>query len=194
MARRRCFAICSRGTASQQRTAQCIQRQAWAEASAYLRLRLHRVAARREGDSSRRGTLARSRQRLTGRSTRRSRDSTGFTLGPLHNGRFVSRSPLMRSRWRGSSRSHQLTEGTSCSASCDRPGDPAISPDGRPVALTIRKVDAPSALVVCAQPPTRPDTLAQAVATRSGERAPETSRTARSNPPRKRVDCRPRRA
>jgi Tol biopolymer transport system component len=56
-------------------------------------------------------------------------------------------------------RQHQLTEGELVQRLVRETGDPAIAPDGRFIALTIRKEKAPSALVVWKTEP-EPDTLA----------------------------------
>ena len=53
-----------------------------------------------------------------------------------------------------------LTEGTLVQRLIRTPGDPAVSPDGRHVAITIRRVDAPSQLVVW-KTAEEPDTAAE---------------------------------
>jgi hypothetical protein len=65
-------------------------------------------------------------------------------------------------------------------------GDPAISPDGRFVALTIRKEDAPSALVVW-KTEAEPDTLAEARRAAQLRRDPEDVPDRSFYPPAKKV-------
>jgi len=69
-------------------------------------------------------------------------------------------------------RSHQLTEGTLVQRLVRETGDPAISPDGRHIAITVRKIDAPSALVVW-RTADEPDTLIEARRAAQRRRDPE---------------------
>jgi hypothetical protein len=80
----------------------------------------------------------------------------------------------------------QLTEGTLVQRLVRYTGDPAISPDGRFVALTIRKEKAPSALVVWKTEP-EPDTLATARRAEQLRRDPEDVPDRSFYPPAKKV-------
>jgi hypothetical protein len=83
-------------------------------------------------------------------------------------------------------RRQQLTEGTLVQRLVRSTGDPAIAPDGRFVALTIRKEKAPSALVVW-KTEDEPDTLAEARRTRQRRRDPEDVPDRTFYPPTKKV-------
>lgn len=65
-----------------------------------------------------------------------------------------------------------LVEGTLVQRLIRTPGDPAVSPDGRHVAITIRRVDAPSQLVVW-KTATEPDTNAEGRRARQIARDPQ---------------------
>ena len=80
----------------------------------------------------------------------------------------------------------QLTEGTLVQRLERSTGDPAIAPDGRFVALTIRKTNEPSALVVWKTEP-EPDTLAAARRAAQQRRDPEDVPDRSFYPPAKKV-------
>jgi Tol biopolymer transport system component len=80
----------------------------------------------------------------------------------------------------------QLVEGTLIQRLVRSTGDPAIAPDGRFVALTIRKTDEPSALVVWKTEP-EPDTLAAARRAAQQRRDPEDVPDRSFYPPEKKV-------
>ena len=83
-------------------------------------------------------------------------------------------------------RRQQLTEGTLVQRLVRSTGDPAIAPDGRFVALTIRKEKAPSALVVW-KTEDEPDTLAAARRASQQRRDPEDVPDRSFYPPAKKV-------
>ena len=83
-------------------------------------------------------------------------------------------------------RRQQLTEGTLVQRLVRSTGDPAIAPDGRFVALTIRKEKAPSALVVW-KTEDEPDTLVAARRARQQRRDPEDVPDRTFYPPAKKV-------
>jgi hypothetical protein len=83
-------------------------------------------------------------------------------------------------------RRHQITEGTLVQRLVRSTGDPAISPDGRFVALTIRKEKAPSALVVW-KTEEEPDTLAAARRASQQRRDPEDVPDRAFYPPAKKI-------
>jgi hypothetical protein len=80
----------------------------------------------------------------------------------------------------------QLTEGALVQRLVRSTGDPAVAPDGRFVALTIRKENAPSALVVW-KTETEPDTLAAARRASQLRRDPEDVPDRSFYPPAKKV-------
>jgi hypothetical protein len=80
----------------------------------------------------------------------------------------------------------QLTEGTLVQRLVRGTGDPAVAPDGRFVALTIRKTDAPSALVVW-KTESEPDTLSTARREAQRRRDPEDVPDRAFYPPAKKV-------
>jgi hypothetical protein len=103
--------------------------------------------ARREGDSS----VVALWRRMTARTDR----SFGAAFTGLYGdspadlyGRFTVELTADAVEIARQLRRQQLTEGTLVQRLRRSTGDPAIAPDGRFVALTIRKVDAPSAVVV----------------------------------------------
>ncbi|HEU4721123.1 MAG TPA: hypothetical protein VFS59_07140 [Gemmatimonadaceae bacterium] len=116
--------------------------------------------ARREGDSS----VVALWRRLTSK-TDRSFESAfaGLYGGPPSElyGKFVVELTADAVEIARTLRRQQLTEGALVQRLVRSTGDPAIAPDGRFVALTIRKEKAPSALVVWRTEP-EPDTLADA--------------------------------
>ncbi|MEO8560587.1 MAG: hypothetical protein ABI601_00835 [bacterium] len=141
--------------------------------------------ARREGDSS----VVALWRRLTAK-TDRSFDAAfsglyGGSPAELY-GRFVVDLTADAVEVARQLRSHQLTEGTLVQRLVRSTGDPAVSPDGRHVALTIRKIDAPSALVVW-RTADEPDTLADARRAAQRRRDPEDVPDRSFYPPRKRV-------
>ena len=83
-------------------------------------------------------------------------------------------------------RRQQLVEGTLMQRLQRSTGDPAIAPDGRFVALTIRKPDEPSALVVWKTEP-EPDTLAETRREAQRRRDPEDVPDRSFYPPAKKV-------
>ena len=141
--------------------------------------------ARREGDSS----LVALWRRLTAK-TDRSFDAafSGLYGGPPAElyGKFTVEITADAVEVARQLRSHQLTEGTLVQRLVRSTGDPAISPDGRYVALTIRKADAPSALVVW-RTADEPDTLAEARRAAQRRRDPEDVPDRSFYPPAKKV-------
>jgi hypothetical protein len=141
--------------------------------------------ARREGDSS----VVALWRRLTAK-TDRSFDAafSGLYGGSPQElyGRFTVELTADAVEVARQLRSHQLTEGTLVQRLVRSTGDPAVSPDGRHVALTIRKTDAPSALVVW-RTADEPDTLAEARRAAQRRRDPEDVPDRSFYPPAKRV-------
>ncbi|PYP76496.1 MAG: hypothetical protein DMD35_18555 [Gemmatimonadetes bacterium] len=127
--------------------------------------------ARREGDSS----VVAMWRRLTSK-TDRSFESAfagvyGGSPAELY-GRFSVELTAAAVEIARALQAQQLTEGTLVQRLVRATGDPAIAPDGRFVALTVRKEKAPSALVVWKTEP-EPDTLAAAKTASQLRRDPE---------------------
>jgi Tol biopolymer transport system component len=114
--------------------------------------------ARREGDSS----VVALWRRLTSKTDRSFASAFAGVYGGSPSelyGRFTVELSADAVEIARALRQHQLTEGELVQRLVRETGDPAIAPDGRFVALTIRKEKAPSALVVWKTEP-EPDTLA----------------------------------
>jgi hypothetical protein len=141
--------------------------------------------ARREGDSS----VVALWRRLTAKTDRSFEAAfSGLYGGPPSElyGRFTVELTADAVEIARQLRTHQLTEGTLVQRLVRSTGDPAISPDGRHVALTIRKTDAPSALVVW-RTADEPDTLAEARRAAQRRRDPEDVPDRSFYPPAKKV-------
>ena len=116
--------------------------------------------ARREGDSS----VVALWRRLTSKTERSFASAFAGVYGGSPSelyGRFTVELTADAVEIARALQHQQLTQGTLVQRLVRYTGDPAISPDGRFVALTIRKEKAPSALVVWKSEPD-PDTLATA--------------------------------
>ncbi|MFL5620567.1 MAG: TolB family protein [Gemmatimonadaceae bacterium] len=127
--------------------------------------------ARREGDSS----VVALWRRLTSKTERSFASAFAGVYGGSPSelyGRFTVDLTADAVEIARALRSQQLTEGALVQRLVRSTGDPAIAPDGRFVALTIRKEKAPSALVVW-KTDTEPDTLAAARRANQLRRDPE---------------------
>ena len=141
--------------------------------------------ARREGDSS----VVALWRRLTAKTDRSFESAfSGLYGGPPSElyGKFTVELTADAVEVERQLRSHQLTQGALVQRLVRSTGDPAISPDGRHVALTIRKNDAPSTLVVW-RTADEPDTLAEARRAAQRRRDPDDVPDRSFYPPSKRV-------
>jgi hypothetical protein len=141
--------------------------------------------ARREGDSS----LVALWRRMTAKTDR----SFGAAFTGLYGdspsdlyGRFTVELTADAVEIARQLRRQQFTEGTLVQRLRRSTGDPAIAPDGRFVALTIRKVDAPSAVVVW-KTEDEPDTAAASRRAAQRRRDPEDVPDRSFYPPAKKI-------
>ena len=141
--------------------------------------------ARREGDSS----VVALWRRLTSKTERSFASAFAGVYGGSPSelyGRFTVELTADAVEIARALRQQQLTEGELVQRLVRSTGDPAIAPDGRFVALTIRKEKAPSALVVW-KTDSEPDTLATARRAEQLRRDPEDVPDRSFYPPAKRV-------
>jgi hypothetical protein len=141
--------------------------------------------ARREGDSS----VVALWRRLTSRTDRTFASAFAGVYGGSPSemyGRFTVELTADAVEIARALRRQQLTEGELVQRLVRSTGDPAIAPDGRFVALTIRKEKAPSALVVW-KTEAEPDTLAAARRADQLRRDPQDVPDRSFYPPTKRV-------
>jgi Tol biopolymer transport system component len=141
--------------------------------------------ARREGDSS----VVALWRRLTSKTDRSFASAFAGVYGGSPSelyGRFTVELTADAVEIARALRQHQLTEGELVQRLVRETGDPAIAPDGRFVALTIRKEKAPSALVVWKTEP-EPDTLASSQRAEQLRRDPQDVPDRFFYPPAKRV-------
>ena len=141
--------------------------------------------ARREGDSS----VVALWRRMTARTDRSFESAFAGLYGGSPSelyGKFTVELTADAVEIARALRRQQLTEGTLVQRLVRSTGDPAIAPDGRFVALTIRKEKAPSALVVW-KTEDEPDTLAAARRARQLRRDPEDVPDRSFHPPAKKV-------
>jgi len=141
--------------------------------------------ARREGDSS----VVALWRRLTSKTDRSFASAfAGVYGGPPSElyGRFTVELTADAVEIARALRRQQLTEGELVQRLVRSTGDPAVAPDGRFVALTIRKENAPSALVVW-KTESEPDTLADARRASQLRRDPEDVPDRSFYPPAKKV-------
>ena len=141
--------------------------------------------ARREGDSS----VVALWRRMTAKTDRSFESAfSGLYGGPPSElyGNFTVELTADAVEIARALRRQQLTEGTLVQRLVRSTGDPAIAPDGRFVALTIRKEKAPSALVVW-KTEDEPDTLAAARRASQQRRDPEDVPDRTFYPPAKKV-------
>jgi hypothetical protein len=141
--------------------------------------------ARREGDSS----VVALWRRLTSKTERSFASAFAGVYGGSPSelyGRFTVELTADAVEIARALRHQQLTEGELVQRLARYTGDPAVAPDGRFVALTIRKEKAPSALVVWKTEP-EPDTLAIARRAEQLRRDPQDVPDRSFYPPAKRV-------
>jgi hypothetical protein len=141
--------------------------------------------ARREGDSS----VVALWRRLTSKTDRSFESAFAGLYGGSPSelyGRFVVELTADAVEIARALRRQQLTEGVLVQRLVRSTGDPAISPDGRFVALTVRKEKRPSALVVW-KTEDEPDTLAAARRASQRRRDPEDVPDRSFYPPAKKV-------
>ena len=141
--------------------------------------------ARREGDSS----VVALWRRMTAKTNRSFGEAfAGLYGGPPAElyGRFTVELTADAVEVARQLERHQLTEGVLVQRLVHSTGDPAVAPDGRYVALTIRKADAPSELVVW-KTADEPDTLAEARREAQRRRDPEDVPDRSFYPPKKHV-------
>ncbi|HEX7942727.1 MAG TPA: hypothetical protein VF488_13020, partial [Gemmatimonadaceae bacterium] len=141
--------------------------------------------ARREGDSS----VVALWRRMTAKTDRSFAGAFGGVYGDSPGelyGRFTVDLTADAVEIARQLRRQQLTEGTLVQRLRRSTGDPAIAPDGRFVALTIRKIDAPSQVVVW-NTADEPDTAAAARRAAQRRRDPEDVPDRSFYPPARRV-------